>query len=150
MKFTRRSLLTTAGAAGSASLIGLRQAKALSEAAEINRDATAALSRLYHINRGAAGLRDKAAGVLVFPRIVKAGFVFGGQGGKGVLLTGGRAQRYYTIAAASFGLQAGVQWFSYALFFMNQQALRYLDQSDGWAVGTDPNVVVINQGAGKT
>jgi len=132
------------------SLIGLRGAEAASEAAEIGRDATAALNRLYHADRRAASLRGKAAAVLVFPRIVKAGFVLGCQGGKGALLVGGRPQRYYTIAAASFGLQAGVQWFSYALFFTNQSALRYLDQSDGWAVGTDPNVVVINQGAGNT
>ena len=64
-----------------------------------------------------------------------------------MLRVGGHNKGYYTIAAASFGLQAGVQWFSYALFFMNANALRYLDQSDGWAVGTDPNVVVLDRGA---
>jgi len=150
MNFTRRSLLKTAGVAGSVSLIGLHGADAASEAAEIDRDARAALGRLYHINSTAASLRGKAAGILVFPRIVKAGFIFGGQGGKGELLAGGHPQGYYAIAAASFGLQAGVQWFSYAMFFMNQAALRYLDQSDGWAVGTDPNVVVIDRGVGAT
>jgi lipid-binding SYLF domain-containing protein len=150
MNFTRRRVLKTAAGAGSVTLIGLRGAEAASEAAQIDHDATAALNRLYHLDRRAASLRGKATGILVFPRIVKAGFVFGGQGGKGVLLVGGHPQRYYTIAAASFGLQAGVQWFSYALFFMNQPALRYLDQSDGWAVGTDPNVVVVNRGLANT
>jgi lipid-binding SYLF domain-containing protein len=76
--------------------------------------------------------------------------VFGAQGGKGALRIGGHTQRYYTIVAASFGLQAGVEWFSYALFFMDRNALHYLDQSDGWAVGTDPNVAVIDRGAGAT
>jgi lipid-binding SYLF domain-containing protein len=79
---------------------------------------------------------------------VKAGFIFGGQGGKGVLTAKGQPPRYYTIAAASFGLQAGVQWFSYALFFMDEQALKFLDKSDGWSIGADPNVTVLDKGAG--
>jgi lipid-binding SYLF domain-containing protein len=64
-----------------------------------------------------------------------------------VLRVHGHSQGYYTIAAASFGLQAGVQWFSYALFFMDPQALQFLDKSDGWAIGSDPSVVVIDKGA---
>jgi lipid-binding SYLF domain-containing protein len=150
MPFSRRILVRSALLATSAGLIGATPALAASEASEIERDAKAALGRLYRLDHRAASLRSKAAGVLVFPRIVKAGFIFGGQGGKGVLFEGGRPRGYYTIAAASFGLQAGVQWFSYALFFMNQDALHYLDKSDGWAVGTDPNVVVVNRGAGAT
>jgi lipid-binding SYLF domain-containing protein len=63
---------------------------------------------------------------------------------------GSRPRAYYTIAAASFGLQAGVAWFSYVLFFMNSNALTYLDQSDGWSLGTDPNVAIIDTGAGAT
>jgi lipid-binding SYLF domain-containing protein len=57
---------------------------------------------------------------------------------------------YYTIAAASFGLQAGVQWFSYALFFVDSQALQFLDKSDGWAIGSDPIAVVVDKGAGAS
>jgi lipid-binding SYLF domain-containing protein len=150
MQHTRRTLLRSAALATSAGLIGSTPALAASEAAEIDRDAAAALGRLYRVDRRAATVRDKAAGILIFPQIVKAGFVFGAQGGKGALRVGGHTRSYYTIVAASFGLQAGVQWFSYALFFMNQNALRYLDQSDGWAVGTDPNVVVVDRGAGTT
>ena len=92
----------------------------------------------------------KAAGTLIFPRVVKAGFIFGGQGGKGALRVGGRTRGYYTIAAASFGFEAGVQYFSLAIFFMNRDALRYLDRSDGWALGTDPNVVVVDRGVAAT
>jgi lipid-binding SYLF domain-containing protein len=142
MQFTRRNVLGSAVLATSVGLIGSRPVLAASDAAEIGR--------LYRLDHRAASLRQKAAGILIFPRIVKAGFVFGGQGGKGALRVGGHTRGYYTILAASFGLQAGVQWFSYALFFMNQNALRYLDQSDGWAVGTDPNVVVIDRGLGTT
>jgi lipid-binding SYLF domain-containing protein len=152
MHLTRRNLVHSAALGGPLALIGIggRSASAASDAAEIDRDATNALNRLYHFDRRAAGLRSKASGILIFPRIVKAGFIFGAQGGKGALRVGGHTRGYYTIAAASFGLQAGVQWFSYVMFFMNQNALRYLDQSDGWAVGTDPNVVVIDRGVGTT
>jgi len=150
MHLTRRTLVQSSLLAAPFAAISGRRAIAASDAAEIDRDASAALQRLYHIDRRASGLGSKAAGVLIFPRIVKAGFIFGGQGGKGVLRRGGRTAGYYTIAAASFGLQAGVQWFSYVLFFMNENALRYLDKSDGWAIGTDPNVVVVDRGAGAT
>jgi lipid-binding SYLF domain-containing protein len=150
MHLTRRTLVQSTLLAAPVAAIGARGAAAASDAAEIDRDATAALHRLYAIDHRAAALGPKAAGILIFPKIVKAGFIFGGQGGKGALRVGGKTRGYYTIAAASWGLQAGVQWFSYALFFMNQNALHYLDQSDGWAIGTDPNVVVVNRGVGTT
>ena len=150
MDLTRRRLVQSAVIASSATLIIGRTARAASEAADIDRDSTAALSRLYKIDPNAGSLRTKAAGILIFPRIVKAGFIFGGQGGKGELRVDNHVRGYYTIVAASFGLQAGVQWFSYALFFMDQAALSYLNRSDGWAVGTDPNVVVVDRGLGET
>src|ERR1700733_6924118 len=131
-------------------LLEARSAFAASDAAEIDRDAAAALRRLYASEHRTVSLGQKAVGILVFPKIVKAGFIFGGQGGKGVLTEHGHTHGYYSIAAASFGLQAGVEWFSYALFFMDPQALQYLDKSDGWAVGSDPNVVVIDKGAGAS
>jgi lipid-binding SYLF domain-containing protein len=148
MDLNRRNLGRSVASA--MALIWAKGALAASEAAEIDRDATAALQRLYGVDRRATSLRPNAAGILVFPRIVKAGFIFGAQGGKGVLRTGDRSRGYYTIAAASFGLQAGVEWFSYVLFFMDHSALRYLDQSSGWAIGTDPNVAIIDRGAGGT
>jgi len=128
----------------------MHSALAATEAAQIARDSSAALTRLYRIDRRASSLGPKAEGILVFPKIVKAGFIFGAQGGKGILWVGRRARGYYTIAAASFGLQAGLAWFSYALFFMDRSALRYLDQSGGWALGTDPNVAVIDRGVGAS
>ena len=149
MHMTRRNI-TQAAAATSIALLGIQRAFAASDAAEIDRDATAALDRLYRVDSRAAALRPKAAGILIFPRIVKGGFIFGAQGGKGALRVGGRTRGYYTIAAASFGLQAGVEWFSYVLFFMNGEALRYLDKSEGWAIGSDPNVAIIDRGVGAT
>ena len=76
--------------------------------------------------------------------------MFGGQMGDGVLLKKGRPVGYYNSVAASYGLQAGVQVFGYALFFMNDDALAYLDQSDGWEIGVGPSIVVVDAGMGKS
>ena len=148
MRQTRRRAIQAILIGAMAIVAAGEQSFGESEAAEIDRDAQAALKRLYAEDPGTVELGKRAAGILVFPKIVKAGFIFGGQGGKGVLFAKGQPQRYYTIAAASFGLQAGAQWFSYALFFKDEKALKYLDKSDGWAVGSDPNVVVATKGAG--
>jgi len=88
--------------------------------------------------------------VLVFPSIVKAGFLFGGQLGEGVLFKRGKVAGYYSSVAASYGLQAGVQVFGYALFFMNESALEYLNKSDGWELGVGPSIVVVDKGMGKS
>jgi lipid-binding SYLF domain-containing protein len=77
-------------------------------AGEIDRDATAALERLYSSTPGAKHLGDKAKGILIFPSIIKGGFIIGGQYGDGALRHGGKTVRYYRSVAASYGLQAGV------------------------------------------
>jgi lipid-binding SYLF domain-containing protein len=116
-------------------------------AAELNANGKAALSRLYSQSQRAVRYSRDAHAILVFPKIVKAGFMIGGQGGEGVLFERGKAVGYYKIGAASFGLQAGGQSFSYALFFMNDKALKYLKDSDGWSIGSGPSVVVVDKGA---
>ena len=117
---------------------------------ELERDAAQALKSLYANNTAARLLGQKAKAVLVFPNIVKAGFMFGGQMGDGVLTKKGRTVGYYNSLAASYGLQAGVQVFGYALFFMNDAALAYLDKSDGWEIGVGPSIVVVDEGMGKS
>ncbi|MCL6699163.1 YSC84-related protein [Sphingomonas sp. NSE70-1] len=116
-------------------------------AAELNANGKAALNRLYAQSPRAKRYGRDARAILVFPKIVKAGLVVGGQGGEGVLLVKGKPAGYYKIGAASFGLQAGGQSFSYALFLMNDKALTYLRKSDGWAIGSGPSVVVVDKGA---
>ena len=120
-----------------------------SSAKELDADATKALHQLYSENTAAKTLGEKAKAVLVFPNIAKAGFVFGAEGGNGVLRKGNRTAGYYNIAAGSFGLQAGVQKFSYALFFMKDSAVAYLDKSSGWEIGTGPSIVVVDAGAAR-
>jgi lipid-binding SYLF domain-containing protein len=115
--------------------------------AQISRDADSALRALYAAQPKARQLGQHAKAILIFPKIIKAGLLIGGQGGDGVLRVGGQIDGYYNIAAASLGLQAGAQRFSYALFFMNDAALQYLQKSDGWSIGSGPSVVVVDKGA---
>jgi len=117
---------------------------------ELKRDAAQALKNLYAKNTAAKLLGPKAKGILVFPYIVKAGFMFGGQMGDGVLTKQGKVAGYYNSLAASYGFQAGVQVFGYALFFMNDAALAYLDKSGGFELGVGPSIVVVDEGMGKS
>jgi lipid-binding SYLF domain-containing protein len=118
-------------------------------ASAIDRDARAALEQLYNNTPGAKALADKAVAVLVFPSIVKGGFIIAGQFGDGALRKNGKSVAYYRSLAASYGFQAGVQAFGYALFFMDDASLQYLDKSDGWELGTGPSLVVLDEGFGK-
>lgn len=118
-------------------------------ASAIDRDATATLNKLYKQNPGAKALGDKAMGVLVFPSIVKGGFIIAGQFGDGALRKHGKSVAYYRSLAASYGFQAGAQAFGYVLFFMDDDSLRYLDNSGGFELGSGPSLVVLDEGFGK-
>ena len=119
-------------------------------AREIDTKATQALTTLYKTTPGAKDLAAKAKAVLVFPDMTKAGFMVGGQFGDGALRKGGKTVAYYRSLAGSFGFQAGGQTFGYVLFFMDDESLKYLDQSDGWEVGTGPSLVVLDEGFAKS
>jgi lipid-binding SYLF domain-containing protein len=120
------------------------------EAAEIDREVNAALKKLLNDTPEAEIFRKEAKDILVFPNIVKGGFMFGAQYGKGALKKHGETVGYYSTVAASYGLQAGVQTFGYAMFFMNEKSLTYLDESEGWEVGVGPSIVVMDKGMGKS
>jgi lipid-binding SYLF domain-containing protein len=120
------------------------------DAAKIDQDSRAALRVLNGSNEVARLLSKRAHGILVFPSMVKAGFMFGGQIGEGALYQGDRVAGYYNSVAASYGLQAGVQKFGYALFFMNAAALKQLDTTNGFEIGVGPSVVLVDAGMGKS
>lgn len=130
-------------------LLGSGPAMAAS-AAEIDREADAALLNLYETTPAAKVLAEKAKGILIFPNIVKAGFVVGAQYGNGALRKGGSKAGYYNMVAASYGLQAGVQSFGYAMFFMTDSALNNLESSAGFEVGVGPSIVVVDAGMAKS
>jgi lipid-binding SYLF domain-containing protein len=117
---------------------------------QLERDAKAALGTLVAGNAGAKALNGKAVAVLVFPSITKAGLGIGGQTGDGVLFRGGKAVAYYNTSGASYGLQAGIQRYGYAMFFMNEPALKQLNRTDGFEIGVGPSVVVADEGFGRS
>src|SRR2546427_8058542 len=95
-------------------------------------------------------LSERAKAILVFPTMVKAGFMFGGQIREGALRKRGRTVAYYNSVAASYGFQAGLQTFGYALFFMTDPALNYLDASGGFEIGVGPSIVIVDQGIARS
>jgi lipid-binding SYLF domain-containing protein len=154
----RRAFLITAGAAiGASSLLGAgcsttttrpdtpvdRQAKRR----EIESAADETLTRLYSTVRGSKELADRAQGILIFPRVLSAGLVVGGEFGDGVLRSGGRAAGYYRLVGASLGWQIGAQSRAIVLMFLTQESLDRFRNSSGWTIGADATVAVANVGA---
>jgi lipid-binding SYLF domain-containing protein len=122
---------------------------AAATAADLDRSANEALASLYKTNPTAGIIAKHAKAVLVFPNIVKAGLVFGGSYGEGVLLEGSQVEAYYNSVSGSWGLQAGAESYGYALFLMDDAALAYIHKSQGWEIGVGPTVVVVNEGVAK-
>lgn len=116
------------------------------DAEEISRESHAALAKLYSDVPSAKLLGDRAKAILVFPHITKAGLVVGGQFGEGALIQGGKTVGYYNTLGASWGLQAGVQKYGYALMFMTDSAIEQLRNVKGFEVGVGPTVVVVDAG----
>lgn len=119
-------------------------------AGEIDRDVDSALQTLYRTTPAAKNMAKIAKGVLVFPDIIKAGLIVGGQYGEGALRVGGKTTGYYRTVAASYGLQAGAQSFGYALFFIDNEGLAYLKNSNGWEIGVGPSVVIVDEGVARS
>lgn len=118
--------------------------------AEIQRDAEIALQKLYAGSPAAKELSKVAKGILIFPRVIKGGFMVGGQYGEGALFKNGKCTAYYNSVAASYGLQIGAQTFGYAMFLMTDDALRYLDKTEGFEIGVGPSFVVVDKGMAKS
>jgi lipid-binding SYLF domain-containing protein len=116
-------------------------------ASQIARDSRVALRSLCAQNPGARALKNRAKGVLVFPSVVKGGFVIGAQGGNGAMIRDtGEISGFYQTAGASYGLQAGIQEFGYALFLMDDAAFRNINRSGGWEIGSSPSLVIVDKG----
>jgi len=146
MRYLRLVILLLAAPLATPLLLAPRPAMA----AAIDDDAQAALKKLYSTTPAAKVLAEKAKGILVFPTIVKAGFMVGAHYGDGVLIQNGQVTGHYNSLAGSYGFQAGVQSFGYAFFFMNDDALKHLDDSAGLEIGVGPSVVVVDKGMAKT
>ena len=130
--------------------IALVAPRAEASAAKINADVRASLDQFFRQTPGARELANNAAGVLVFPTVVKAGFGIGGEYGEGALLVGGRPVGYYNLVSASFGFQLGAQARTVIIMFMTPSALAGFNRTAGWKVGVDGSVTLITLGAGAS
>jgi lipid-binding SYLF domain-containing protein len=147
---TRRQLHQTLLATAAALLLGTVASPGLAASAEdLDKDAAQALQTLYKANPTAELIGKRAKAMLVFPNIVKAGLVFGGSYGEGVLIKAGHTNDYFNSVSASWGWQAGAESYAYVVFLMSDKAVRYLDKSKGWEFGIGPNVVIVNEGIAK-
>ena len=150
LRQTMRSTSIRLGVLMALMLLAIPQISQAETAAVINRDVTNALNTLYKTTPAAKKMSEIAKGVLVFPSIIKGGFIIGGQYGEGALRVNGKTTGYYRTVAASYGLQAGAQSFGYALFFLSDADLKFLKSSDGWELGVGPTIVVMDEGMSRS
>lgn len=119
-------------------------------AEKIDRESNKALRVFKEDVQGSEVFLNQAAGFLVFPRVIKVGIGIGGETGEGVLRVGGTTVDYYRTTSGSFGLQLGAQAKSIVIVFMTNEALNKFRNAEGWKVGVDGSVALIDIGAGKT
>ena len=141
---SRRALLGAALLPAASGLL-LPRASQAANAAELTASSQRAMDHFIGQNEHNRKLIDDATATLTFPEIVKGGLIIGGEFGDGVLRKGDSVAVFYRLVAASVGLQIGGQTFSMIMLFLNEKALEYLDHSDGWQVGTAPNLVIADE-----
>jgi lipid-binding SYLF domain-containing protein len=115
---------------------------------EIDAKVDAVLEKFYKEVGAAKKLSKKSKGILIFPDVVKAGFVIGGEYGEGALRIKKKTVEYYNTVAGSIGFQIGAQAKTVILMFMDKQVLSDFRNSDGWEIGVDGSVALIEFGAG--
>jgi lipid-binding SYLF domain-containing protein len=119
-------------------------------AKEIDRGVDIALKRFQKEVKGGKEFLQNAKGVLIFPKVIKAGLGIGGEYGEGALRINGRTVDYYSTAAGSIGIQLGGQTKIVLVCFMEDEALKNFRNSAGWKAGVDGSVAMVNLGAGKS
>lgn len=144
-RFHRTALASVAALVLASTGIGAWAASA----EDLGKDATQALDTLYQANPLAATVGKKAKAILVFPKIVKAGLVFGGSYGEGVLLKGGQVNQYFNSVSASWGWQAGAESYAYVVFLMSDKVIKYIEKSKGWEFGVGPSLVLVDEGVAR-
>ncbi|MDB2415210.1 lipid-binding SYLF domain-containing protein [Rickettsiales bacterium] len=116
---------------------------------DLQKDADQSLEILTKTDPVAKAIAKKAKAILIFPSIVKAGLIFGGAYGEGLMQKDGKVDGYYNSFTASWGLQAGAQSYGYVVFLMSDKAIKYVKDTKGWEIGVGPTVVLVDEGVAK-
>lgn len=143
----RKGKLLLAGVVGTLLISGVALAWS---ADKIDREVVKAIEVFRDEVNGSEIFLAQAVGYLVFPKVYKAGFVFGAETGEGALIVAGNTIDYYRTSAGSFGLQAGAQAKSVVIAFMTEDSLTKFRNSTGWKVGVDGSIALVDVGVGKT
>jgi lipid-binding SYLF domain-containing protein len=140
-----------AAVALAASLIGFTPAQAADEMSVLaHANATVSDLRRDPVFGNARRTLRNARAVLIVPSLVKGGFIFGAEGGDGVLLArtrrGWSAPAFYTLGSASFGLQIGLEQAQLVMFIMSDRALRGIEQGK-FKLGAGAGLTIVTLGA---
>jgi lipid-binding SYLF domain-containing protein len=108
----------------------------------IDSDANKAINKFIEENKGGDEFLVKSKAFLVFPDIKEAGFFIGGKYGEGVLRVGRESKAYYSIKAASIGMQMGAQQYAMIIAFTSDAALNKFLLDDDWKTDVDGKIAV--------
>ncbi len=112
-------------------------------ASDIEKDADETLKIFYSEVKGSEAYLKKAKAYLIFPDIKEAGFFMGGKYGEGVLRVRGKSKAYYSITAASVGMQMGMKVYGMVIAFSTDAALnKFLLDDDEWEADVDGNIAM--------
>ncbi|MFD1560834.1 YSC84-related protein [Paraburkholderia silviterrae] len=153
-KVTVLALLTLLAACGATQQTSMMDSGASTQTVTqadptLDADCKAALASLYANTPHTQELGQKAKGILIFPQVVRAGFIAGVAHGAGILYENGKATGSYATTSGTFGMQAGVQTYGYAMFFMTDKELNDVKTNPGFSVGVAPTIVVADQGTAR-
>jgi len=150
MTITRRHALSALAATTATAIVPLPALAA--DAATIDARVNLAMGRLWNEVPSARDLASRARAMLIMPEVVKGGFIIGGAYGEGGLRLNDAVEGYekkggyFSVGAASLGLQIGVQSTSHVLFFMTDTALAKFRAANGWEIGADAEVTFPDAG----
>jgi lipid-binding SYLF domain-containing protein len=138
-------LLIILSAATGASAQARKNSKEINEAAKQSAKAARVFNEIMTVPDKSVpkDLLDKAEAIGVFPSVIKAGFIVGGRGGRGVISRrvgrGWSAPAFFNLGGASIGLQIGASSTDFVLLFMNDDALKGLLE-DKFEIGGEGSV----------
>ena len=115
---------------------------------EIDAAIESAIDRFTNEIQGAQTYLDGARGMLVVPKMIKAGLVLGMEYGEGALVVDNIKVQYYRAFSGSLGLQLGVGSKDLVILFYDDEAMDDFLYSSGWQVGVDGSVAILDMGAG--
>jgi len=118
-------------------------------ASVINADVDAAIKKFEKEIPGGDKFLSQVKGYLVFPSVIKAGFIVGGEYGEGALRVNNTTKHYYSMTSASIGYQIGAQEHSVLIAFISEASLNNFIKSNGWEAGVDGAITVSDWGKSK-